>query len=87
MPKVEIYTNASCFSCVAAKNFLKQRGFGYEEIRIDADPAKYQEMLDRTQRRTVPQIFVDGRHIGGFEELVAAERAGRLAEPRAGDAA
>ena len=86
MPKVEIYTTGSCFSCVAVKNFLKQRGFGYEEIRVDGDPAKFEEMLARTHRRTVPQVFVAGRHIGGFEDLVAAERAGLLASA-AGDAA
>ena len=84
--KVEIYTTASCFSCVAAKNFLKQKGFGYDEIRVDVDPDKRREMLARAHRRTVPQIFIDGRHIGGFEDLVAADRAGELV-PKTGDAA
>lgn len=86
MKKVEIYTSGSCFYCVAAKNFLKQHGFSYEEMRIDADPAKYREMLARAQRRSVPQIFIDGEHIGGYDDLVAADRAGKLAD-RTGDAA
>ena len=87
MPKVEIYTTGSCFYCVAAKNFLKQKGYGYEEIRVDTDPAKYAEMLARAPQRSVPQIFIGGTYIGGYEDLVAAERAGKLQEPRAGDAA
>lgn len=64
--------------CVAAKNFLKQRGYAYDEIRIDADPDRYREMLERAQRRSVPQIFIDGEYIGGYDDLVAAARAGKL---------
>jgi glutaredoxin 3 len=86
MSKVEIYTTGSCVWCVAAKNFLKQRGFSYEENRVDQNPAKYDEMLQRAQRRSVPQIFIDGEWIGGYEDLVEAERAGRL-RPATGDAA
>lgn len=78
MAKVEIYTSGSCFYCVAAKNLLKQKGLDYEEFRIDTDPARYREMLDRSGRRSVPQIFIEDRRIGGFEELVAADRAGEL---------
>ncbi|HSN00571.1 MAG TPA: glutaredoxin 3 [Rudaea sp.] len=79
MPKIEIYTSASCAYCVAAKNLLKSRGLDYAEIRIDTDPARRDEMLARAQRRTVPQIFVNDRHVGGYEDLVAAERSGELA--------
>ena len=86
MAKVEIYTTGNCAYCVAAKTLLKQRGFGYEESRIDTDPAKFAEMLGRSNRRTVPQIFIDGEYIGGFEDLAAADREGKLAQP-AGDAA
>ena len=81
MKKVEIYTSGSCIYCVAAKNFLKQRGLDYQELRIDADPAKYREMIERAQRRSVPQIFIDGEHIGGYDDLVAAARAGRIDDP------
>ena len=81
MPNVEIYSTAICPYCMAAKNLLKQRGLEFTEIRIDQDVAKRDEMLARSQqRRTVPQIFVNGEHIGGYDDLVAADRGGRLAE-------
>lgn len=81
MNRVEIYTTAACPYCVAAKNFLKRRGFDYEEIRVDLDVARRDEMLARSHgRRSVPQIFIDQAHIGGYDDLVAADRAGRLAE-------
>jgi len=79
--KVEIFTGANCAYCVAAKNLLKSKGLGYEEFRIDLDPARRDEMLVRSaNRRTVPQIFINGEHVGGFDELVAAERSGKLAQ-------
>ncbi|MGN6520784.1 MAG: glutaredoxin 3 [Dokdonella sp.] len=81
MNRVEIYTTAICPYCVAAKQFLKQRGLAFEEIRVDTVPARRTEMLERSAgRRTVPQIFVNGAHVGGFDDLVAAERSGRLRE-------
>lgn len=81
MNKVEIYTTAICPYCVAAKQFLRQHGLPYEEVRVDMAPARREEMLARSAgRRTVPQIFVNGEHVGGFEDLVAAERSGRLRE-------
>jgi len=81
MAHVEIYSTAICPYCMAAKNLLKQRGFEYTEIRIDQDAGKRDEMLARSQqRRTVPQIFVNGEHIGGHDDLVAADRSGRLAQ-------
>lgn len=79
MPKIEMYTSAHCAYCVAAKSLLKSKGLDYAEIRIDADPARLDEMLARAQRRTVPQIFVNDRFIGGYDDLVAAERSGELA--------
>lgn len=80
MPKVELYTSANCAFCVAAKNLLKSKGLDYAEFRVDTDPARLAEMLARAQRRSVPQIFIDGRHVGGFEDLAAAERSGELAK-------
>jgi glutaredoxin 3 len=81
MNRVEIYTTAICPYCVAAKQFLQQRGLPYEEVRVDMAPARREEMLARSAgRRTVPQIFVNGEHVGGFDDLVAAERSGRLRE-------
>lgn len=80
MPKIEMYTSANCAYCVAAKNLLKSKGLDYAEIRIDTDPVRRDEMLARTHRRTVPQILVNDRLVGGFEDLVAAERNGELAK-------
>jgi glutaredoxin 3 len=65
---------------------LKQNGYDYQEFRIDLDPDKYTEMLNRAQRRSVPQIFIDDRLIGGYVELVAAIRAGHSG-PSGGTAA
>jgi glutaredoxin 3 len=79
MPKIEMYTSANCAYCVAAKNLLKSKGLDYAEIRIDTDPVRREEMLARAQRRTVPQIFVNDRLVGGYDELLAAERSGELA--------
>jgi glutaredoxin 3 len=79
--KVEIFTGANCAYCVAAKNLLKSKGLDYEEFRIDLDPARREEMLVRAaNRRTVPQIFVNGEHVGGFDDLVAADRSGKLSQ-------
>ncbi len=79
--KVEIFTGANCAYCVAAKNLLKSKGLDYEEFRIDLDPARREEMLVRSaNRRTVPQIFINGQHVGGFDDLAAAERSGKLAQ-------
>lgn len=81
MAPVELYTTAICPYCVAAKNLLKQKGLEYGEIRVDLDPVRRDEMLQRSGgRRSVPQIFVHGTHVGGFDDLVAADRSGRLAE-------
>ncbi len=79
MPQALIYTSGVCGYCVAAKNFLKSRGCDYSEVRIDREPGKLAEMLERTGgRRSVPQIFINGAHVGGYDDLVAAERSGKL---------
>lgn len=79
--KVEMYTTAICPYCVAAKNLLRSKGLEYTEQRVDSDPDQRATMLQRTGgRRSVPQIFVNDVHIGGFDDLVAADRDGRLAE-------
>ena len=81
MPRIEIYSTAVCPYCVAAKNLLKARGQRWEEHHIDTDPALREAMLARSGgRRTVPQIFIDDTHVGGYDDLVAADRSGRLAE-------
>lgn len=73
-----MYTTAICPYCVAAKNFLKSRGVSYAEVRVDTDPAARATMLERSRRSSVPQIFIGERLVGGFEELVALDRAGEL---------
>ena len=77
---VEIYTSGFCGYCVRAKSLLEQKGIAYREIRVDQSPEKRIEMLERAQRRTVPQIFVAGVAIGGFDELYSLERSGKLNE-------
>ncbi|MBB5207022.1 glutaredoxin 3 [Chiayiivirga flava] len=79
MPEVLMYTTAICPYCVAAKNFLKQRGVGWTEVRVDLDFERRREMLDRARRTSVPQIFVGDTHVGGFDDLVALDRAGKFA--------
>lgn len=78
MPEVIMYSSAVCPYCVAAKNFLKSRGLGYQEVRVDTDPAARALMMERTRRTSVPQIFINGTHVGGYEELVALDRSGGL---------
>ena len=81
MADIEIYSTAACGYCVAAKNLLKSKGLAYRELRIDADAEARREMLTRAPgARTVPQIFINGVHVGGFEQLAAAERSGKLTE-------
>lgn len=81
MPKIEVYSTAVCPYCVAAKNLLKAKGLAWEEVRVDTDPAQREAMLARSGgRRTVPQIFVNDRLVGGYDDLVAADRSGRLAD-------
>ena len=79
MAQVEIYSTMFCPFCWRAKKLLKKRGVEYAEIDVMADSARRSEMVARANGRdTVPQIFIDGRHIGGSEELAALERSGEL---------
>jgi glutaredoxin 3 len=79
MPKIEIYTSFLCGYCARAKALLQKKNLDYEEIDVMMDGAKRAEMTQRAKGRTsVPQIFVDGAHIGGSDELYALERDGRL---------
>ncbi|MFA7668538.1 MAG: glutaredoxin 3 [Burkholderiaceae bacterium] len=79
MAKVTMYTTAVCPFCVRAEMLLKQRGVAeIEKIRIDLDPDQRSTMMERTGRRTVPQIYIGDTHVGGFDDLAALDRAGRL---------
>ncbi|MFV9616391.1 MAG: glutaredoxin 3 [Gammaproteobacteria bacterium] len=66
---IELYTSQTCAFCVNAKALLKQKGLDYSEIDISMDADKASEMVERSGRQTVPQIFIDGKSIGGFAEL------------------
>ncbi len=79
MTKVEIYSSMWCPFCHRAKRFLQSKGVAFDELDVDADPALRHEMTARSGgRRTVPQIFIDDRHVGGADELAALDRDGRL---------
>ena len=77
--RVLMYTTAVCPYCVRAKQLLKARGVEtIEEVRVDLDPARRDEMMQITQRRTVPQIFIGDTHVGGCDDLMALDAAGGL---------
>jgi glutaredoxin 3 len=79
MAKVLMYSTAVCPFCLMAERLLKSKGIEIiEKIRVDLEPQRRQEMMDRTGRRTVPQIYVGERHIGGYDDLSALDRAGGL---------
>lgn len=78
MPKVTIYTTLICPYCVRAKNLLKKKGVEFEELRIDGSRQLMREMLERSKRRTVPQIFIDDYHIGGYDDLAELNVLGKL---------
>lgn len=79
MQPVEIYSSPLCGFCHAAKRLLKQKGVNFSEINVLAQPARKSEMLKRANgRHTVPQIFVGDIHVGGYDDLSALDRAGKL---------
>ena len=79
MPQVEIYTKVTCPYCIRAKHLLDSKGVEYREIKVDFGGPEKQEMVQRANgRMTVPQIFIGGRHIGGCDDLMALEYAGKL---------
>jgi glutaredoxin 3 len=75
-----MYSTAICPYCVRAKYLLDNKGVAFEEIRIDHNPETMQEMMQRSNRHTVPQIFIDDFHVGGYEDLASLEMSGRLNE-------
>ncbi len=76
---IVVYSSAYCPFCVRAKALLTQKGVTFEEIRVDVEPMRRKEMLERSGgARTVPQIFIGDIHVGGCDELMALERQGRL---------
>jgi glutaredoxin 3 len=84
MAEVDIYTTMWCPYCARAKSLLEKKGVAYREISLDEEPGRRPEMIERAHGgRTVPQIFIDGEHIGGCDDMMALERAGRL-DPKLG---
>ncbi|MDY6828803.1 MAG: glutaredoxin 3 [Pseudomonadota bacterium] len=78
MQPVEIYSSMFCGFCHRAKALLSSKGVAFEEISVDANPARRAEMEQRSGRHTVPQIFIGGQPIGGCDELYALERSDKL---------
>ena len=78
MAEVVIYTSAWCGYCHRAKDLLERKGVAYTEIGVDMDPAARAQMEQRSGRHTVPQVFIGPQHVGGYDDLAALERAGRL---------
>jgi glutaredoxin 3 len=75
-----IYSGSNCAYCVRAKELLKRRNLSFTEILIDEDDKKREEMIAKTNRYTIPQIFINDQHIGGCDDLYALDRSGQLAE-------
>ena len=86
MPKVQLYTKRVCPYCTSAKVLLQRKGVAYEEIDVEEDDAKRAWLVETTGQRTVPQIFVDGRSLGGFSDIDALDKQGRLDPILRGDA-
>ncbi len=78
MPKVQVYTKRNCAYCVRAKALLQKKGVAYEEIDVENDDARRVWLVEKTGQRTVPQIFVGDRSLGGFTDLEALDRQGQL---------
>jgi len=79
MAKILMYSTQTCPYCTAAEQLLRSKGITeIEKIMVDLDPARLAEMTKKTGRRTVPQIFINTQHIGGYDELKALECAGKL---------
>ena len=80
MPKVIMYTTGFCPYCKMAESLLRSKGVQeIEKIRIDLEPTQRSEMMGRTGRRTVPQIYIGERHVGGYDDLTQLDRKGELA--------
>ncbi len=76
---ITVYTTEPCGYCTQAKALLRKRGLEFEEINLSRDPAGRVELAERTGMMTFPQVIIDGELVGGFNEVLAADRAGRLA--------
>lgn len=78
MPNVVVYSTGMCPYCVRAKMLLQSKGVAIEEIRVDHDHQQMQVMMERSKRRTVPQIFIDDLHVGGYDDMARLDAYGKL---------
>jgi glutaredoxin 3 len=78
MAKVTLYTSGFCHYCVQARRLLEAKGVAYDELYVDRDPELRVQMNNRSQRRSVPQIFIGDYHVGGFEDLRQLDKSGQL---------
>jgi glutaredoxin 3 len=78
MAKVRMYTTAVCPFCQMAERLLQGKGATIDKVRVDLDPAERAAMMEKTGRRTVPQIYIGDTHVGGYDDLAALDRAGKL---------
>ena len=76
--RVTMYATGYCPYCLMAERLLQQKGVEIDKIRVDLEPQRRVEMMERTRRRTVPQIYIGEVHVGGYDELSALDRAGEL---------
>jgi glutaredoxin 3 len=88
MTDVTMYSTAICPYCVRAEQLLRAKGVAdIAKVRVDLEPARRAEMMQKTGRRTVPQIYIGGLHVGGYDDLVVLDRAGKLQPLLAGETA
>jgi glutaredoxin 3 len=86
MTSIMMYATAICPFCVQAERLLRAKGVAdIAKVRVDLEPARRQEMMQKTGRRTVPQIYIGALHVGGYDDLVALDRAGKLGPLLAGE--
>jgi glutaredoxin 3 len=78
MPEIQIYTTNICPYCMMAKRLLDKKGVSYTEINVDAESGLKEKMMLKTNRRTVPQIYIGDYHVGGFDELYALDQQKKL---------
>ena len=78
MSKITMYSTSWCGYCAMARRLLESKGQDWQEIDVDAESGRREEMIERSGRRTVPQIWIGDRHVGGYDDLAALERAGEL---------
>jgi len=78
MPKITMYSTRICPYCTMAERFLRQKGLEVHKILIDQHPQEMHSMIEKTGRRTVPQIFIGSHHVGGYDDLMALDMEGEL---------